>query len=132
MVLRVISSLSRQIPEDCHCIPAAFPAIVDYLARSELKPSRREQSLHFPKNLLPLTPHFLSCEGAVICHLGPGRGTIAWAGACPLTPSQGPLIRLTFLQENEAITHTLWALAIPADEGEIKSTVRSTLLTVLK
>lgn len=106
LVLRAISRLSSQIPEDCHCIPAAFPAIVDYLAPLELKPNRREQSLHFPKNPSPLTPHFLSCEGAVICHLGPGRGTIAWAVACPLTPSQGPLIRLTFLQENEAITHT--------------------------
>lgn len=56
-------------------------------------------------------PHFLCCEGAVICHSGPGRGTIAWAGACPLTPSQRPLIRLTFLQGSDAITpHTLCVL----------------------
>lgn len=51
---------------------------------------------------------------------------MAWARACPLTPSQGPLIRLTFLQEKEAIALTFWALAIPEDEGEIKSTVSFT------
>lgn len=53
------------------------------------------------------TPHFLQWEVIVICHLGPGRGTIAQSGPWLPTPSHGLLIRHTFLRAEPLLTHSL-------------------------